>query len=204
MNIVATMRRTGPAPGAVGGEAVRKSAVTRRRRLLAVVVVALVALVAPLLQASVAEAAYGLPNYFYANIYNGYTRSCVNVRGDSTQAGAWIQEYWCDGTGASDFYLATTGTDGVYEILGEHSNLCITPNGANPHDGTPLVQWYCVGAQSQQWELLPAGGGTFEFYNLATGLCMTEPDANGWTILQIKPCYATPYQDFYLDNILAA
>ena len=78
------------------------------------------------------------------------------------------------------------------------------PNGTNPHDGTPLVQWSCVGAQSQQWELLPAGGGTFEFYNLATGLCLTEPDGNSWTILQIKACYATPYQDFYLDNILAA
>lgn len=174
------------------------------RRRLSAVVVAMVALVAPLLQASAAEAAYGLPNHFYANIYNGYTRSCVNVRSDSTQAGAWIQEYWCDGTGASDFYFATTGVDGVYEILGEHSNLCITPNGSNPHDGTPLVQWYCVGAASQQWKLLPAGGGTFEFYNLATGLCLTEPDGNGWTILQIKACYATPYQDFYLDNILAA
>jgi hypothetical protein len=200
MNIAATTRRTTRALGA----AVRKPAVTRRRRLPALAVAAAVALLAPLLQASVAEAANGLPNNFYANIYNGFNRTCVNVRDNSTQAGAWIQGYWCDGTGASDFYIATTGTDGFYEILGEHSNLCITPNGSNLHDGTPLVQWYCVGAQSQVWELLPAGGGTYEFYNTATGLCLTEPDGNWGTILQIKACYGTPSQDFYLDNILAA
>jgi hypothetical protein len=70
---------------------------------------------------------------------------------------------------------------------------------------TPLVQWYCVaGAQSQLWRLLPAGAGTFELLNVATRLCLTEPDAGLWTTQQIKACWATPFQDFYLDNILAA
>jgi hypothetical protein len=191
-------------PGAAGVGAARKSAVTRRLRLPALVVAAVVAMLAPLLQASSAVAANGLPNDFYANVYSPYTYNCVNVRNDSTAAGAWIQGYNCDGTGASDFYFKTTGADGVYQILGEHSHLCITPDGSNLHDGTPLVQWPCVGAQSQLWELLPAGGGTYELYNPATQLCLTQPDDQWWTILQIRSCNATPFQDFYLNNILAA
>lgn len=202
MNMRVPTRRIRRVPGAAGDGAVRRSAKSRRR-WPAVVVAAPLAL-APLLQASAAQAAFGLPNNFFANIYNPYDRICVNVRGDSTQAGGWIQDYWCDGTGASDFYFASTGTDGVYEILGEHSNLCITPNGSNPHDGTQLVQWYCVGAQSQQWRVLQAGGGTFELQNQATGLCLTDIPGSNSTIMQIKACYATPYQDFYLDNILPA
>jgi hypothetical protein len=169
-----------------------------------VVVAAVVALLAALLPASAAHAANGLPNNYYANVYDGYNNTCVNVRNDSTDAGQWIQEYRCDGTGASDFYFATVGTDGIYEILGEHSHLCLTPNGSSPREGTPLVQWYCVGARSQQWELVPAGAGSFQLYNLATGLCLTEPDSNWWTILQIRTCNATPYQDFFMANVLAA
>lgn len=180
------------------------AAVIRRLRLPGLVVAAVVALFAALLPASGAEAAGGLPNDFYANVYNAYTRSCMNVRSDSTDAGAWIQGYYCDGTGASDFYFATAGSDGFYEILGEHSHLCITPKDNPAHDGTPLIQWYCVGAQSQLWKLVPAGAGSYELYNTAYGLCVTVPDANLWTILQVKACNAAANQDFYLNNILAA
>jgi hypothetical protein len=186
---------------------VRKAVLPRRLRLPSVLVAVIVALLAPLLQPGAAEAANG---NFYANIVDG---TCVNVRNDSTQAGAWIQEYPCDGTGASDFYFAASGTSGYYEIIGEHSNLCITPNGSNLHDGTPLVQWYCVGAQSQLWQLrpstIPSAYGSYEIYNPATGMCLTQPDANDWTILQIQVCDDAgngfpPYQLFNLENILPA
>jgi hypothetical protein len=164
-----------------------------------------VALLAPLLQPSAAHAANGLPTDFYANIYNPYNRTCVNVRNDSTQTLAWIQEYGCDGTGASDFYFATVGSDGVYELIGEHSNLCISPVLDLTTDPAQddLAQWYCTGEQQERWSLVPAGGGTYELYNLAYGECLTEPNGNWWTILQLTACSGAPSQDFYLDNILA-
>jgi hypothetical protein len=171
-----------------------------------VVIAAAAALLTPLLQAGVAEAANGLPTDFYANIYNPYNRTCVNVRGDSTQTNAFIQEYGCDGTGASDFYFATVGSDGVYELIGEHSNLCIQPfiNFTTNPTQEDLDQWYCTGEQDERWELLPAGGGTYELYNVAEGMCLTEPNGNWWTILELTACHGAPSQDFYLDNILAA
>jgi hypothetical protein len=187
---------------------VRKAVLPRWLRLPAVLVAVVVALLAPLLQPGAAEAAPPLPGgAFYANISNAVWQSCVNVRHDSTQAGAWIQEYPCDGTGASDFYFAPVGTSGYYEIIGEHSNLCITPNGSSLPAGTPLVQWYCVGAQSQLWQLVPypTVDGTYEIHNPATGMCLTFPDGNAWTILQIQPCDDVHrYQTFHLDNILPA
>lgn len=181
----------------------RKALMTRRWRLSAVAVMAVVALLAALLPATAAEAANGFPRNFFANVRNLYTQTCMNVRGNSTDAGAWIQEYGCDGTGASDFLFWTVGDDGVYEILGEHSNLCVTPSGSSVHDGTQLVQWYCVGAATQQWKLVPVGGGVYEIYNPATNLCLTEPDRNWTTILQIKGCNSTALQVWLPDNVLA-
>ncbi|HEV2375466.1 MAG TPA: RICIN domain-containing protein [Streptosporangiaceae bacterium] len=201
MTMVTATRRTRRGLG-VAGRAVRKTAAAWWLRWPAVVAAVVVALLAP---PGAAEAANGLPGNFYANIYNVTNAACVNVRNDSTQAGAWIQEYDCDGTGASDFYFATAGADGLYQIRGEHSNLCITPNGSNPGDGTPLVQWYCVGARSQLWELLPSPAGSYEVYNYATGLCMTFPDDNDWTIMQIQTCDPLhQYQIFDPVNILPA
>jgi hypothetical protein len=203
-----TIRRTEDAPGVTGGRAARKSAAARRLRSPLLATAAVAALLAPLLQVSSAQAANGLPSDFYANIYNPYNRTCMNVRNDSTQTLAWIQEYGCDGTGASDFYLATVGSDGVYEIIGEHSNLCVLPVDVIGFQGnsapTELLQNYCTGDQNELWELLPVGGGTYELYNLAYGECVTEPDGNWWTILQLTACHAAPSQDFSLENILAA
>jgi hypothetical protein len=34
------------------------------------------------------------------------------------------------------------------------------------------------------------------------GLCVTVPDANNWTILQMRACHAASDQYFYLDNLL--
>jgi Ricin-type beta-trefoil lectin domain-like len=206
MNIMAITRRTGRAHEVTCGGMVRTRAAARWRPALWVAVA--VALLAPLLQAGAARAANGLPTNFYANVYNPSTNTCVNVRNDSTQTYAWIQEYGCDGTGASDFYFATVGSDGVYEIIGEHSNLCMMPIGVIDFPGNSsavdATQYYCTGQANELWKLLPVGGGHYELYNLAEGTCLTEPNGNWWTILQLTTCQAAPSQDFYLANILAA
>lgn len=190
----------------VGRGVVRKAAMIRQLRLPGLAVALAVSLLAALLPVSGAQAA-GLPSRFYANIASREIwYECVNVRDNSTNAGGWIQGYDCDGTGASDFYFTSTGTDGFYEILGEHSNLCITPKDNPAHDGTPLIQWYCVGAQSQLWELRPAGDGidygSYELYNSAYGLCVTFLGYE--QTMQIRACHGTQDQHFDLNNILPA
>lgn len=178
----------------------REAAVIRRLRLPGLVVAPMVSLLAALLPATGARAAGPGDGAFYAEIHNVYTRECVNVRNNSTDAGAWIQQYRCDYTPADKFYFTAAGPAGFYEILGQNSHLCITPNGSDGHDGTPLVQWYCVGATSQLWKLIPAGAGSYELYNSAYGLCMTVPgwSYDAWLILQMKACNATANQDWNL------
>jgi Ricin-type beta-trefoil lectin domain len=174
--------------------------VIRRLRLPGLVAATVVPLLAVLLPPASARAAGPGDGAFYAVISNVYDHDCVNVRNDSTAAGAWIQQYFCDNTPATKFYFTAAGPAGSYEILGQNSHLCITPLDNPAHDGTQLIQWYCVGAQSQLWQLLPAGAGSYELYNSASGLCMAVPgwSSDYWVILQVKACNYAGNQDWNL------
>jgi hypothetical protein len=184
-------RRTRRARGAAGSGAVGEAAVIRRLRLPGLVVATVVPLLAVLLPPVSARAAGPGDGAFYAEIHNVYTGKCVNVRNNSTDANAWIQQYWCDHTPADKFYFTAAGAPpGSYEILGQNSHLCITPRDSDGHDGTPLIQWYCTGDRSQLWVLDLIQGGGYMIYNLASGLCMSlpSPSYDDWLILQAKLC----------------
>jgi hypothetical protein len=149
-----------------------------------------------------------LPSAFYANIANVSTDKCVNVRGDGGD-GAWIQQYTCDGTGASDFHFVMH-PDGTYWIVGEHSGLCITTAGdpAPAWSGTLMFQTACdSGDRNERWWVARTGLGSWQLVNAtwetntAWG-CVTVPDANNWTPLRMEPCASAADQYFYLDNLL--
>lgn len=196
------------APGAAGGARVRAGAAARRRWPVLVAAV-VVALLAPLMQAGAAQAAVkadSLPFNFYANIYNQATNTCANVRNDSTQPDAFVQEYGCDHTGASDFYFATVGSAGTFEIIGEHSNLCVdlVLNFTVDPAQINTMQNYCNAQADQFWRPVSLGGGNYELYNVGQGTCLTVSSNNWWTPLELTTCQAAPSQVFYLANILPA
>jgi hypothetical protein len=189
--IVMSVARADRTWGAPGGGAVRRWA-TGRLGLAA----AVVALAAVLLPASGARAAGPGDGAFYAEIHSIYNGLCVNVAQNSTDAGVKIQQYHCDHTPADKFYFAAAGPPGYYEILGQDSNLCITPDPSQSlHDGAPLVQWYCTGATTQLWRPVPNsnGNGSYLLLNDAAGLCITDPgwSWDDWTQLQIHLCFHT-------------
>jgi hypothetical protein len=102
-----------------------------------------------------------------------------------------IQQYHCDNTPADKFYFTAAGPAGFYEIRGQDSGLCITPDPSQTfHDGTPLVQWPCTGASTQLWYLLPYGDGSYLLRNGTTHACITDPgwSLDDWIQLQIQLC----------------
>jgi glucosylceramidase len=154
-------------------------------------VVPVVALLAVLLPTPGARAAGPGDGAFYAEIHSTFNGLCVNVAGNSTSAGVKIQQYHCDNTPADKFYFTAAGPAGYYEIRGQDSGLCITPDPSQSlHDGTPLVQWYCTGATTQLWYLVAYGGGTYLLLNDAAQKCVTDPgwSWDDWIQLQIQTC----------------
>jgi hypothetical protein len=151
-----------------------------------------VALLAVLLPAPGARAAGPGDGAFYAEIHSTYNGKCVNVAQNSTSAGVKIQQYHCDHTPADKFYFTAAGPAGYYEIRGQDSGLCITPDPSQSlHDGTPLVQEHCTGATTQLWGLYGGIDGTYTIVNDAIALCITDPSGSwdDWIQLQVQTCY---------------
>jgi hypothetical protein len=185
--------------GAAGGETVRRraAAIGRRGGLVAPVV----ALLAVLLPAPGARAAGPGDAFFYAEIHSNLNGLCVNVAENSTDAGVKIQQYHCDHTPADKFFFVAAGPGGFYEIRGQNSNLCITPDPYQSlHDGTPLVQWPCTGAATQFWQPGPQGNGNYVLYDDGSEKCMTVPNSSrdDWIQLQIQACNGNQNQDWSL------
>jgi hypothetical protein len=158
-------------------------------------VVPVVALLAVLLPTPGARAAGPGDGAFYAEIHSVYNGKCVNVAGNSTAVGVKIQQYTCDHTPADKFYFTAAGPAGYYEIRGQDSGLCITPDPSQSlHVGTPLVQYYCTGATPQLWNPVAIGDGRYALVNgaAAGGLCITDPgwSWDDWIQLQIQVCSA--------------
>jgi Ricin-type beta-trefoil lectin domain len=175
--------------GAAGGGAMRRAAAIGR---LGGLVAPVVALLAVLLPAPGARAAGPYDGAFYAEMHSTYNGKCVNVAENSTDAGVKIQQYHCDNTPADKFYFTAAGPVGYYEIRGQNSHLCITPDPSQSlHDGTPLVQWPCTGAATQLWGLYYAIDGRYTIVNDAIALCITDPgwSWDDWIQLQIQTCH---------------
>lgn len=187
------------ARGAARGGAVRKAAIRRLRLPGLVAAMAASLLAALLLPATGAQAAFGLPNAFYANVTNLSSNLCMNVDHDLTSWGTWIIQYHCDGTGASDFHFVVR-PDGSYWIVGEHSGLCVFPtNTPDEH----LVQDPCDFGGAHEWNVLPVFG-TWQLQLAGTRNCVFAPDSKEWTDLRLTACnIQATNQNWYLDNLLA-
>ncbi|MGC0420138.1 RICIN domain-containing protein [Embleya sp. AB8] len=139
---------------------------------------------------------------FWDEMHNRNSGKCVDVKNDSSDAGAWIQQYHCDHTPASKFLFADLG-NGYFEIEGQNSHKCIQPQNGWGGNGVPLYQWYCNAGDAQQWQLQAATAGSYRVANKATGMCIDVPgwSSDDWVTLQQWTCVAgAANQEFYLQG----
>ncbi|KRD24625.1 RICIN domain-containing protein [Streptomyces sp. Root264] len=74
-------------------------------------------------------------------------------------------------------------------LYNQGTGLCLAVPGADPPQGTKLVQWRCSTSASQYWALLPVADG-YQVRNLGTGLCLAmgkDTKDKGATAIQ-WPC----------------
>ncbi|MFT8704638.1 MAG: RICIN domain-containing protein [Bifidobacterium sp.] len=91
-----------------------------------------------------------------------------DIRAASLSSGAALQLYTVNGTPAQQFLLHQV-SNGVYEIVNQHSSLNVEIAAGAVADNSILQQYSSNGTQAQRWFLRDAGNGYVSFYNLNSG-----------------------------------
>ena len=114
---------------------------------------------------------------------------CVDDSNSSTTAGAAVQIWGCNGTGAQNWTVASNGT---LQVLGG----CLDVTSGGTASGTKVQYWTCNGTGAQQW----TQGSNGSLVNPQSGLCLDDPGSTTtWgTQLQIYTCNGTNAQRWTL------
>jgi glucoamylase len=116
----------------------------------------------------------------------GAADKCIDDAGASTDDGAAIQVFACNGTAAQS--LAWNGDDGTLRALIK----CLDVTGGATASGTPVQLWDCNGTGAQEWRWRQQT----RLVNPQSGRCLNVADASvaDGTRLQISDCDDTAGQ----------
>ncbi|MER5354502.1 RICIN domain-containing protein [Kitasatospora sp. NPDC002551] len=130
----------------------------------------------------------------YANIVQG---KCLDIQGASTAEGAMLQEFSCKNASNQRFWTDDAAVGGT-EIRVQSSFLCIEPT--TPNSYSSVIQRQCSGADTQRWELTPAGVNAVTMKNKASGLCLQDWLSGDGSRRQVNmmPCNGSAYQQWSL------
>ncbi|MER6465268.1 MULTISPECIES: ThuA domain-containing protein [unclassified Streptomyces] len=121
----------------------------------------------------------------------GYGGKCVDVAGASSANGAAVQLYDCNGTGAQNWTVSTSGT---ISALGK----CMDVTSASTANGAKVQLYDCNGTGSQVWQ----AGANGSLVNPQSGKCLdaTGPSSANGTRLQIWTCGGSANQSWTLPS----
>ena len=97
---------------------------------------------------------------------------CLDVSGNTTTAGAAIDQWTCNGQANQQFQFVP-GSGGAGQLQAQNSGDDITVTGSATAAGTPdIVQEPASSSASAQWLPVQQSDGSWEFKNSASGLCL--------------------------------
>jgi hypothetical protein len=125
---------------------------------------------------------------------------CLDVFGNTTAAGAAIDQWTCNGQANQQFQFVP-GSGGYGELQAQNSGDDVAVAGSPATAGTPdIVQQAPTGAASSLWLPSQQSDGSYEFQNSGNGLCLDVTGAGSNTGQQLDqwPCKnaAGTNQDF--------
>jgi hypothetical protein len=115
---------------------------------------------------------------------------CVDDAGASTNNGAAIQIWTCNGTSAQGW--GWSSGDGTLRVLDK----CMDATGGGTSNGTPIQLWGCNGTGAQEWRWRQQS----RLVNPQSGRCLdvTSGGTSDATRLQIWDCNDTAAQAWHL------
>ncbi|HLG78438.1 MAG TPA: RICIN domain-containing protein, partial [Ktedonobacteraceae bacterium] len=84
------------------------------------------------------------------------SNKCMGVQGGSTQRGASVLQWSCNGAPDQAWTWAWTGYYAgnrwpIFNIVNLNSHMCLGITGASLQVGADAVQWTCNGSADQEW-----------------------------------------------------
>jgi Ricin-type beta-trefoil lectin domain-like len=136
----------------------------------------------------------------YHRLVIGNDSLCLDVFGNTTAAGAAIDQWTCNGQSNQQFqFVPVSGGNG--ELQAQNSGDDVAVSGNSTAQGTAdIVQQAVSGAANSLWQPLQQSDGSWEFRNQGSGLCLdvTGGGSNTGQQLDQWPCKNAPgtNQDF--------
>jgi hypothetical protein len=136
----------------------------------------------------------------YHQLVVGNDSLCADVYGNTSTAGAAIDQWTCNGQTNQQFQFVP-GSGGYGELQAENSGQDVTVSGGSTAQGVAdIVQEPVSGAASSLWQPIQQSDGSYEFRNQNSGLCLDVYGAGSNTGQQFDqwPCKNAPgtNQDF--------
>jgi hypothetical protein len=103
-------------------------------------------------------------------IRNVNSGKCVDVYGDSTNRGANVQQYACNGGGNQRWEFIALG-GGQFAIRNVNSGMVLDVNGNSREDGGNVQQYPWNGGGNQRWRAR-GPNSNFELVNVNSGKCL--------------------------------
>ncbi|GAA4628209.1 arabinofuranosidase catalytic domain-containing protein [Actinoallomurus vinaceus] len=130
-------------------------------------------------QASITAAGYGSGGGGGGSFPSGYHQLvvgndglCLDVYGNTSSAGAAIDQWSCNGQSNQQFQFVP-GSSGFGELQAQNSGLVVGVAGGSTAQGSPdIVQQARSGAASTMWKPVAQSDGSWSFQNQNSGLCL--------------------------------
>jgi beta-glucanase (GH16 family) len=136
-------------------------------------------------QGTVSSSVTSVPDGDYV-IKIGHSGKCFDIAAASTQNGARLQQWTCNGTVAQVFHFKAVG-GGFYEITNPHSGKALDVLDVRYDNGAPLQQWDYGGGANQQFSLEAVGNGEISLRARHTGSALdvyAASQADGAAVVQ--------------------
>jgi hypothetical protein len=107
-----------------------------------------------------------------------FSGKCVDINAASTAAGANVQQYTCNGTGAQSFQVIDAGS-GWYKILNTNSGKAIDVTAASTADGANVQQYTDNGTEAQRFSIVVTDSSdptAFSIMNENSSKCLDDQD----------------------------
>ncbi|ATB43570.1 endo-1,4-beta-xylanase [Cystobacter fuscus] len=130
------------------------------------------------------------------------TNKCIDVASSSTEDGAKVQQWDCNGTNAQKFHISPT-SDGYFKIINVNSNKGLDIKEVSTAQNAQLHQWSYVGGGNQQFKFVGRGNSQFSMHvrhtDMAIDLYWGSAD-NGTQYVQY-PYTGTANQLYTFDKV---
>ncbi len=98
----------------------------------------------------------------YYNVIARHSGKCLDVSGNSTGDGAWMQQWTCTGGANQNFQFVPVSGTSYYQIIARNSGKCMDVQNGSTANGALIQQWTCAaGNINQQFSLQTVSGTSY-------------------------------------------